>query len=193
MKEKIEIILCFFNAAVFGLRMEITVFFSRQFIQKLHHVPSVSLVYIFEQMIIIILLIFQIIALKRSTQEDIYLIRTNCFLLLVIYCVRCLYNQKFNQINNNIKSLFFFIIIYLQFDQARNNDKIWNRSYLLKMILHAYRAQVCVSVTRKRKKKLSHLLKDIQIEHFPLCFKSYTLITYYPTFLNTFKLKIRYM
>lgn len=70
MKEKIEIILCFFNAAVFGLRMEITVFFSRQFIQKLHHVPSVSLVYIFEQMIIdynSFDFVYQIIALKRST------------------------------------------------------------------------------------------------------------------------------
>lgn len=145
----------FFNAAVFGLRMEITVFFSRQFIQKLYPVPSVSLVYIFEQMIIdynSFDFVYQIIALKRSTQEDIYLIRTNCFLLLVIYCVRCLYNQEFNHINNNLKSL-QFIIIYLHFDQARNNDKIWNRSYLLKMILHAYRAQVCVSVTRKRKKK----------------------------------------
>lgn len=185
----------FFNAAVFGLRMEITVFFSRQFIQKLHPVPSVSLVYIFEQMIIDYIsfdFVYQIIALKRSTQEDIYLIRTNCFLLLVIYCVRCLYNQEFNHINNNLKSL-HFIIIYLHFDQARNNDKIWNRSYLLKMILHAYRAQVCVSVTRKRKKKLRRILKDIQIEHFQLCFKSYTLITYYPTFLNTFKLKIRCM
>lgn len=61
----------FFNAAVFGLRMEITVFFSKHFfIQKLHPVPSVSLVYIFKQMIIDYIsfdFVYQIIALKRST------------------------------------------------------------------------------------------------------------------------------